>query len=643
MIRGPIAIVVVMAVGLSAFPQSPAVGGKLERVRYNHPGLAVDLGVGLYALPLPMDYDGDGHTDLVVVCPDKPYNGTFVFRNPGTGGPMPIFEPGRRIGKAIDNARIGYVDGKPRVLTPGAEYPDFLKSGFDKPLKLSVGATVHPTKVRGNQWTYCDYDGDGTLDLIVGVGDWAEYGWDDAFDRTGRWTRGPLHGYVYLLRGLGRGEYAAPVKLEAGGQIIDVYGTPSPCFADFDGDGDLDLICGEFLDGFTYFENVGTRTQPRYAAGRRLPVRMDLQMIVPVAFDWNRDGKPDLIVGDEDGRVAFVENTGRIVDGLPEFKPPRYFQQEAADLKFGALATPFGFDWNGDGRDDIVCGNTAGYVGYFENLGGNPPKWAAPKLLEADGKVIRIQAGANGSIQGPAEAKWGYTAPVVADWDHDGRPDLIVNSILGRVVWYRNVGTRTAPKLEAARPIEVAWDGVPPKPAWNWWDPQGRELVTQWRTTPFVVDWNKDGRNDLVMLDHEGYLTFFERRVDGLLKPGRRIFDGGTFDRDHKRTASGDGPLRLNDGTAGKSGRRKFCLADWDGDGRLDLLVNSLNVSFLKGIATGDRYAFQDQGVLDTRLLAGHDTAPTIVDWDKDGIPDLLVGAEDGRLYYLHNPRAKPR
>lgn len=39
---------------------------------------------------------------------------------------------------------------------------------------------------------------------------------------------------------------------------------------DFDADGDLDLLCGEFLDGFTYFENVGTRATPKYVPGRGL-------------------------------------------------------------------------------------------------------------------------------------------------------------------------------------------------------------------------------------------------------------------------------------------------------------------------------------------------------------------------------------
>jgi VCBS repeat protein len=610
--------------------------GDLTRLQYNNPGLTVDLAVGLWAWPVPMDFNGDGRLDLVISCPDKPSNGAYFFENTGHD----VFKPGVRISKGIPNVSPSYVDGRVRALGPGEEFPDFAKSGVESPVKLPLPANIHPNKVRANQWRYVDFDGDGKIDIVVGVEDWTEYGWDNAYDAAGKWTHGPLHGFVYLLRNKGTNEkpdYEAPVKIEADGKPIDVFGMPSPCFEDFRGAGKLDLICGEFLDGFTFFENIGTRTEPKYARGKRLafhgePLRMDLEMIVVTVLDWNHDGRIDLVVGQEDGRVAWLENTGRVVDGAPEFSPPKFFQQQADSVKFGALATPVGVDWDGDGLEDIVCGNSAGYIGFIKNLGGNPPKWAAPVYLQADGKPIRIMAGPNGSIQGPAEAKWGYTTLSVADWDGDGLPDLVVNSIWGKVVWFRNIGTRAAPKLAAAQPIEVEWDGAQPALAWGWLRPEGKALLTQWRTTPVVVDWNKDGLMDLIMLDHEGYLAFFERaRRDGklVLLPPRRVFC------DQKGN-----PLRFNTKSGGLSGRRKMCLVDWDGDGALDILINSANAEQWKQVGQGEgKWLFKNVGNVDTLNLAGHDTSPTVVHWEKDGIPDLLIGAEDGHFYFKRNPR----
>jgi hypothetical protein len=372
---------------------------------------------------------------------------------------------------------------------------------------------------------------------------------------------------------------------------------------------------------------------------------MDLQMIVVTAIDWTKDGHVDLVIGEEDGRVSLVRNTGALRDGLPVFAKPEYFQQQARYVKVGALATPSAVDWDGDGRQDLIVGDTAGRLSFVKNLGGSgaTPTWAAPQRLRAGGVEIRHQAGFNGSIQGPSEAKWGYTAPTAADWNHDGLPDIVVNDIWGKVVWYRNIGTRTEPRLAPGQPIEVAWDGPTPKPAWNWWQPTGKELVTQWRTTPFVTDLNGDGLNDLVMLDHEGYLAFFERTRSGgelALLPGKRIFIGeqgsASFNRNGVPQAGPAGPLRMNAEVNGGSGRRKFTMVDWTGDGRLDIVANGdVNVRLLENVGTGDEWRFRDVGAVANGRLVGHDTAPTVVDWDGDDqAPALLISAEDGHLYY---------
>ncbi len=174
---------------------------ELEPLSYNEAERVVDLGVGLWAWPLPMDYDEDGDLDLVVSCPDLPFRGTYLFENPGGKDVMPVFRPPVKVGPELRNVQPSYIGDDVRLLVPGKEVVDFRRNGFEETRTIYPSANLLPptSKIRANQWRYADFEGDGDLDLIVGVGDWSDYGWDDAYDSEGNWTRGPLHGYVYLI------------------------------------------------------------------------------------------------------------------------------------------------------------------------------------------------------------------------------------------------------------------------------------------------------------------------------------------------------------------------------------------------------------------------------------------------------------
>ena len=196
-------------------------------------------------------------------------------------------------------------------------------------------------------------------------------------------------------------------------------------------------------------------------------------------MDLDGDGIGDLLTGSWPGELYFFKGKGK-----GEFAAPVKLQRDGKDISLGSASTVFAADWRGTGRLDLLVGNIDGDIYLLTNDGGNPqPNYGSPRKLEVDGQPIKVPHG--------------DSQPVVADWDGDGLLDLIVGCGDGSVMWYRNVGSKTEPKLAKGVTLVKA----APTPNYNEDAPPAKDIKPGMRAKVCVVDWNGNGHLDLLVGD----------------------------------------------------------------------------------------------------------------------------------------------
>ena len=609
---------------------------EMAKMEYHNPTAIVDLDVGFKSVPMPMDFDGDGDLDLLVSEASSYVEaGVYYFENIGTSK-NPLFRHGARV--SSERFRLGHdgkffvvsvVDGKTNVLTSDASnsklvsYQDVPQNVFWAKENMPASLSQYIKGTKANTWKIIDFNNDGLQDLVCG-------------------RKTPTKSELLWFKNTGTKEeayYEQPVVLLDSETCPNIKGMHiAVALGDYDLDGDQDYMAVTPFGKLAYFENKNGKGDCFFESPKILKNEGEALQFYSVyggalkirTVDFNQDGYVDILAGDEEGKVSFVKNTGLVENGLPVFEQPQFLQQKARYLDLGALVTPRVFDWDADGLDDIISGNGAGDILFVKNLGGTIPSWDIPKRLEQDSKPIRLLA--ETALPNTEEPHWGYTTLDVGDWDGDNLPDILANEHNGNMVFIKNIGTRTKPLLDAPEPLEIEWEGAPQKPNWIPGVSKGNQLLAPWRTSPLMIDYNKDGLQDLVMLDYEGYLvTFLRKKVAGKLKlthPQRNfIYPDGK-------------PILLNQRTGKSHGRLKISWADWDGDGLKDLVFSSKPaVDWMKNMGKKEgKTVLQYMGRVVSRTLMGHTDGPTISDFDKNGIPDLLVGTETGVLYYWNRP-----
>ena len=470
---------------------------------------------------------------------------------------------------------------------------------------------------------YCDLDGDGDLDLIIGSlsADRIEYFANKGtlkvpfFRRdTNMFASIYAQGYQYT-----NSDYVATVDLDRDGDFDLVIGgfnglylywntgdsteaiwrqdtslfsvintligsDPKPAFADLDGDGDNDLVVGigeSLFAGPTpgislAFRNIGTATAPNFTADNSLIAGIpDIGLnAYPVFKDWDNDGDFDLVMGRDLQTMLYYKNTGTI--NVPVWTSTSGIVsvlETATYWKNPALC-----DLDGDGDYDLTYGTSDGKILYYQNIGTN----IAPQLQLNTNYFQMIRTDGNASTVS------------LGDFDKDGDLDLVSGDWLGKFQYFRNDGNATHPDFKKSTTSFSSLDAGS-------------------YSSPTFVDIDKDGDLDIVSGELLGTILCY-------------INNNGTFLQNSAIFAGIDVGYRSAP-----------ALADIDNDGNIDMLVGAEDAAKLTFyINTGNNVFVAENGFIDG-ITASRDAHPAFVDLDKDGDFDLAIGISGGMIYYYEN------
>lgn len=312
-----------------------------------------------------------------------------------------------------------------------------------------------------NHVRLADLDGDGDLDMLVGV------------------VNGADIDNMWYMKNYGTPQTANFVLENT--NLLDNFDIGSfsfPAIADLDNDSDLDILVGRSDGRLTYLKNTGSNSSPVLTVQTDFFGAIDVGTNAsPELVDWDRDGDLDLLIGTGLGRVEYWRNDGSI----SSFQPTQVTSQ-LFGLKVDQYAIPRVADLDGDNRYELLLGewdfNSSANVLLYTDTATS----GEPKLTLVTNRLLKEELGRSMAL------------PSLVDWDSDGVLDILLgNSNLG-LQWFRN--TTDGLTLPDSNSMVLQSDTLPGTDA-------GSHLVVA------TADLDGDGDRDLVIGEADGGLNYF--------------------------------------------------------------------------------------------------------------------------------------